>query len=173
MRRADLGYVGSAMRRRAGVVCAQRERVAPVYDVNVLLHPTALFSDSRRRTGHICRKARDIDASGAPVHAPCGTPLFVRTEPMPSESPPGVRPSPPARPKKAPPEIKVRMSWCKGCGLCVDYCKPEAIAMDGAVPHVIAAEKCTRCLQCEAICPDFAIEVIDLPVEVRTGSAET
>ena len=80
----------------------------------------------------------------------------------------------PARPKKAPPEIKIRMSWCKGCGLCVDYCKPEAIAMDGAVPHVIAAEKCTRCLQCEAICPDFAIQVVDLPVpvQVSTGSAE-
>ena len=91
---------------------------------------------------------------------------------MPSESPPAVRPSPPARPKKAPPEIKIRMSWCKGCGLCVDYCKPEVIAMDGAVPHVIAAEKCTRCLQCEAICPDFAIEIVDLPVEVGTVSAE-
>ena len=92
---------------------------------------------------------------------------------MPSESSSGGRPASPARPKKAPPEIKIRMSWCKGCGLCVDYCKPQAIAMEGALPHVIAAEKCTRCLQCEAICPDFAIEVVDLPVEVGTGSAET
>jgi 2-oxoglutarate ferredoxin oxidoreductase subunit delta len=93
---------------------------------------------------------------------------------MPSESSSGARPAPSARPKKAPPEIKIRMSWCKGCGLCVDYCKPEAIAMDGALPHVIAAEKCTRCLQCEAICPDFAIQVVDLPaqVQVSTGSAE-
>jgi NAD-dependent dihydropyrimidine dehydrogenase PreA subunit len=45
--------------------------------------------------------------------------------------------------------------------------------MDGALPRVVAAEKCTRCLQCEAICPDFAIQVVDLPVEVGTGSAET
>ena len=71
-----------------------------------------------------------------------------------------------ARPKKIPPEIKVRMSWCKSCGLCVAYCKPGVIAMIGALPHVVAAEKCTRCLQCEAICPDFAIEVHDRPVEV-------
>jgi 2-oxoglutarate ferredoxin oxidoreductase subunit delta len=91
---------------------------------------------------------------------------------MASECPPAVGQSPQARPKKAPPEIKVRVSWCKGCGLCVDYCKPGAIAMDGAVPHVIAAEKCTRCLQCEAICPDFAIEIVDRPVEASTGSAE-
>ena len=81
--------------------------------------------------------------------------------------------SPPARPRKAPPEIKVRVSWCKGCGLCVAYCKPGAIAMDGALPHVIATEKCTLCLQCEAICPDFAIEVRDRPAEVDTGSAQT
>ena len=92
---------------------------------------------------------------------------------MPIESSSSGRPASPSRPKKAPPEIKVRVSWCKGCGLCVDYCKPEAIAMDGALPRVIAAEKCTRCLQCEAICPDFAIQVVDLPVELRTGSDAT
>jgi 2-oxoglutarate ferredoxin oxidoreductase subunit delta len=96
----------------------------------------------------------------------------VRTKPMFVEGPSAEGQSPPARPKKAPPEIKVRVSWCKGCGLCVDYCKPGAIAMDGALPHVIAAERCTRCLQCEAICPDFAIEVHDRPAEVVTGSAE-
>ena len=92
---------------------------------------------------------------------------------MSSESSSGGKPASPTRPKKAPPEIKIRVSWCKGCGLCVDYCKPQAIAMEDALPHVIAAEKCTRCLQCEAICPDFAIEVVDLPVGVSTGSAET
>ena len=92
---------------------------------------------------------------------------------MPKESPSGARPSPSSRQKKAPPEIKIRMSWCKGCGLCVDYCKPGAIAMVDDLPHVIAAEKCTRCLQCEAICPDFAIEIVDPPVEVASGSAVT
>jgi 2-oxoglutarate ferredoxin oxidoreductase subunit delta len=77
----------------------------------------------------------------------------------------------PARPKKPPPEITVKVSWCKSCGLCVDYCKPGVIVMEGDLPHVVAAEKCTRCLQCEAICPDFAIQIHDRPAEAGGGSA--
>ncbi len=79
-----------------------------------------------------------------------------------SEAPaPGEAHAAPAKPKKAPPEIVVRISWCKGCGLCVDYCARGVLKMDGVVPVVVDAEKCTRCMQCEAICPDFAIEVKD------------
>jgi 2-oxoglutarate ferredoxin oxidoreductase subunit delta len=74
------------------------------------------------------------------------------------EPAPGVEPKR-ATVAKAPPVIEVRVSWCKGCGLCVDYCNRGVLEMDGVVPKVIAAEKCTRCLQCEVICPDFAIEV--------------
>ncbi|MGC8642188.1 MAG: ATP-binding protein [Isosphaeraceae bacterium] len=92
---------------------------------------------------------------------------------MTTECSPAAKSTPPGRSKKAPPEIKIRVSWCKGCGLCVFYCKPEAIAMNGAVPCVVAAEKCTRCLQCEMICPDFAIQVVDRLVQEDTGSAET
>ncbi|MBP7146914.1 MAG: 4Fe-4S binding protein [Acidobacteria bacterium] len=72
----------------------------------------------------------------------------------------GSAPSPGPRPKPIP-EIVVKVSWCKGCGLCVDYCNRGVLKMDGVLPSVVAAEKCTRCLQCEAICPDFAIEVKD------------
>lgn len=61
----------------------------------------------------------------------------------------------------APPEIEVRVSWCKGCGLCVEYCNREVLEMQGALPKVVQAERCSKCLQCEAICPDFAIEVKD------------
>ncbi|HNX19682.1 MAG TPA: 4Fe-4S binding protein [Acidobacteriota bacterium] len=74
---------------------------------------------------------------------------------------PGEGGASPAKSKKAPPEIFVRVSWCKGCGLCVDYCPRGVIKMENGVPAVVEAEKCTRCLQCEAICPDFAIEIRD------------
>jgi len=62
---------------------------------------------------------------------------------------------------KIPPEIRINVSWCKGCGLCVDYCNRGVLEMEGVLPHVVKAERCTRCMQCEAICPDFAIEVGD------------
>jgi Pyruvate/2-oxoacid:ferredoxin oxidoreductase delta subunit len=33
--------------------------------------------------------------------------------------------------------------------------------MEGVLPVIVSAEKCNQCLQCEVICPDFAIEVHD------------
>ena len=72
-------------------------------------------------------------------------------------------PPEPAKKKKKkkgpPPVIAIRESWCKGCCLCVEYCKPNAIEMNGTVVVVADAELCTRCMQCELICPDFAIEI--------------
>ena len=68
------------------------------------------------------------------------------------------------------PEIVVKVSWCKGCGLCVEYCNRDVLVMEGVLPKVVAAEKCTSCLQCEMICPDFAIEVRDGRVERIAGS---
>ena len=70
---------------------------------------------------------------------------------------------------KAPPEITIKVSWCKGCGLCVDYCNRDVLVMKGTLPEVINAEKCSRCMQCEAICPDFAITVQDTKPQAKTG----
>ncbi len=64
-------------------------------------------------------------------------------------------------PDKKPPQILIKVSWCKGCGLCVEYCNRGVLEMKGVLPEVIQAERCTRCLQCEAICPDFAITIGD------------
>ncbi len=64
-----------------------------------------------------------------------------------------------AKKPKEPVELWLRVSWCKGCGLCVDYCKPKVLEMDGVVPVAVNIDKCTRCRMCEAVCPDFAIEV--------------
>ncbi len=73
-------------------------------------------------------------------------------------------PGRPARSKsKTPPVIEIKVSWCKGCGLCVDYCNLGVLEMNGTKPKVVKLEKCTRCMQCEVICPDFAIRVKDVP----------
>ena len=67
-----------------------------------------------------------------------------------------------SKPKK-PPEIEIKMSWCKSCGLCVEYCNTGTLEMEGIYPKVVAAEKCTYCLQCEMMCPDFAIKIEEPP----------
>lgn len=60
-----------------------------------------------------------------------------------------------------PPEIDIKVSWCKSCGLCVEYCNRGVLEMDGHLPTVVRADRCSRCLQCEDMCPDFAITVKD------------
>lgn len=74
---------------------------------------------------------------------------------------------------KAPPEIRIKVSWCKGCGLCVEYCNRGALEMKDALVRVVDAEKCSRCMLCEAICPDFAITVVDREADPAGGDMET
>jgi len=90
---------------------------------------------------------------------------------MEAESPSSSEATPAAKPAKIPPEIQIKLSWCKGCGLCVEYCNRGVLEMRDGIPVVLQAEKCSRCLMCEVICPDFAITVS----EPRTGptGAET
>jgi 2-oxoglutarate ferredoxin oxidoreductase subunit delta len=56
-------------------------------------------------------------------------------------------------------EIHIRQEWCKGCGICVEFCKPEVLKMEGLYPVVVDINACTGCMQCELLCPDFAIAV--------------
>ena len=85
------------------------------------------------------------------------------------ESPPPTA----SRPKsKAPPVIDIRVSWCKGCGLCVDYCNLGVLEMNGTLPRVVRIDRCTRCMQCEVICPDFALRVTDPPEAEGSGQGE-
>ena len=73
-----------------------------------------------------------------------------------------------ARPKRRLPRGRVTVfpNWCKGCGLCVEFC-PAGVLEQGADEPVIVArpEKCTACRWCELHCPDFAIFVTDIEPE--------
>lgn len=42
--------------------------------------------------------------------------------------------------------------------------------MREGLPKVVQADSCTRCLLCEAICPDFAIEVTDADTAAEAPS---
>ena len=62
--------------------------------------------------------------------------------------------------------VTIFPNWCKGCGLCVEFC-PADVLEQGAEGRVTVAhpEKCTACRWCERHCPDFAIFVADIEPE--------
>ena len=74
----------------------------------------------------------------------------------------------PARPRRQLPRghVTVFPNWCKGCGLCVEFC-PAGVLEQGADGRVTVAHpaKCTACRWCELHCPDFAIFVADVPLD--------
>ena len=55
----------------------------------------------------------------------------------------------------------INKNWCKGCGICVEFCPAEALALDEMEKSYLAyPDKCTGCGMCELRCPDFAIELM-------------
>jgi 2-oxoglutarate ferredoxin oxidoreductase subunit delta len=70
-------------------------------------------------------------------------------------------------------------TWCKGCGLCVEFCPQGVFEVNGqGRPRIAYPERCTACHWCDSHCPDMAIRVRRLePEEVEeleelTGLAE-
>jgi len=64
-------------------------------------------------------------------------------------------------------ELVVLPTRCKGCGLCVETCPKDVLALEG-VPsgtafrtvRAVRPENCILCRRCEHGCPDFAIYII-------------
>jgi 2-oxoglutarate ferredoxin oxidoreductase subunit delta len=71
-------------------------------------------------------------------------------------------------------EVHIFDNWCKGCGLCIEFCPAGVLAlgMDNR-PKPIYPEKCTACRWCELHCPDFAIFVSNLDQDDGGTSAHT
>jgi 2-oxoglutarate ferredoxin oxidoreductase subunit delta len=68
--------------------------------------------------------------------------------------------------KKKPASIRLNQAWCKGCYICLEICpkkvfeKSSEVSEKGFNPVVVAhPAECSRCLQCELLCPDLAINV--------------
>ena len=58
----------------------------------------------------------------------------------------------------------VNVDFCKGCGICVEFCPPVALEMSKGfnakgyhTPVLSHPELCTGCDLCGVYCPDFAI----------------
>ena len=52
---------------------------------------------------------------------------------------------------------------CKGCGICVDFCPMKVLEMSNepkSTPVLRDEQRCTKCVVCEIMCPEFAIFVV-------------
>lgn len=57
-------------------------------------------------------------------------------------------------------------TWCKGCGLCSEFCPQGVLVADAqGRPHVAHPDRCTACHWCDMHCPDMAITVRRLEPE--------
>jgi len=57
--------------------------------------------------------------------------------------------------------VHVFPDWCKGCGICVEFCPVGVLKMKNQKAVVAHPEKCIRCYLCARRCPDFAIGLMD------------
>ena len=67
---------------------------------------------------------------------------------------------PPAQKRGPRGKVVIFGMWCKGCGLCVEFCPTGVLELNkDDHPFVAHPEKCTACHWCDTHCPDLAIVV--------------
>ncbi len=63
-------------------------------------------------------------------------------------------------------EIKIIKEFCKGCGICVEFCPKDVLILGNDFKvNVAKIEACNGDKLCELRCPDFAIFVEKLKKE--------
>jgi 2-oxoglutarate ferredoxin oxidoreductase subunit delta len=67
-------------------------------------------------------------------------------------------------------EIHLLKDECKGCGYCIEFCPRKVLEESAEInargvhpPKVVDENKCIVCGFCTAVCPDFAIFVVEKP----------
>ena len=67
------------------------------------------------------------------------------------------------RPSRPRGHVTIFDTWCKGCGICIEFCPTGVFEANGqGRPVVVRAEACTACHWCDTHCPDMAITVRNL-----------
>jgi 2-oxoglutarate ferredoxin oxidoreductase subunit delta len=66
-------------------------------------------------------------------------------------------------------EVVIDDKRCKGCGICVEACPQECLAIQDCFnpsgyyyPCAKPEVKCTGCGACNKLCPDFAVTVYEI-----------
>ncbi len=71
-------------------------------------------------------------------------------------------------------EIRINREWCKGCGICVNFCTEKVLELDDEEKAVVRRpEDCICCRLCEYRCPDLAVDVITATEAEAEVEAET
>lgn len=55
--------------------------------------------------------------------------------------------------------LTVDKKWCKGCGICVEFCPKNVLELKDEKVNIKDLDSCIQCGQCELRCPDFAIHL--------------
>ncbi|HCI29184.1 MAG TPA: 4Fe-4S binding protein [Fervidobacterium sp.] len=67
--------------------------------------------------------------------------------------------------------VEIKYEWCKSCGICYHVCPTKTIInKELGKPVVLDHSKCIGCLVCENLCPDFAINIVEMKQETDTKS---
>lgn len=63
-------------------------------------------------------------------------------------------------------KVVVKEDYCKGCNLCVEFCKPEVLKVSENLnqmgynyAEVDEGKECNGCMICTLVCPDLVLEV--------------
>jgi len=64
------------------------------------------------------------------------------------------------RPQRPRGHVRLFGTWCKGCGICIEFCPQGVFEADQqGRPFVAHDDRCTACHWCDRHCPDMAITV--------------
>lgn len=68
--------------------------------------------------------------------------------------------------------LDINEKYCKRCRICIEFCPEHVFEDRDGLPVIADIARCTGCLQCELLCPDFAIEVHIEREKRRAAEAE-